>query len=52
MLQLDVKFVFLNGTLIKEIYIEQLEGFKEDIITNKVYPLEKALYGLKQAPKA
>jgi hypothetical protein len=44
--------LFLNGTLDEEIYVEQPEGFENEISANKVYLLKKALYGLKQAPRA
>ena len=46
---MDVKSVFLNGELDKEIYMEQPQGF---IITGSeslVCYLKKAIYGLKQA---
>lgn len=49
---MDVKSVFLNGILQKEVYIEQLEGFKDLRLLNHVYRLKKVLYGLKQAPRA
>jgi len=49
--QLDVKSVFLNRYLQKEIYIEQLRGFDVKGQEEKVYLLKKAFYGLKQAPR-
>nr|KYP54754.1 Retrovirus-related Pol polyprotein from transposon TNT 1-94 [Cajanus cajan] len=49
--QMDVKTVFLNSDLEEEIYINQLEGFIEPGMENKVCKLVKSLYGLKQAPK-
>ena len=48
---MDVKTTFLNGNLVKEIYIKQLEGFVVPGQEHKVYKLVKSLYGLKQAPK-
>ena len=50
--QIDVKSVFLNGYINKEVYVEQPPGFKDDKKPNHVYKLKKALYGLKQAPRA
>ena len=38
---LDIKFAFLNGKL-KEIYVEQPQGFVVDGEENKVYKLKKA----------
>ena len=49
--QMDVKSVFLNGYINKEMYLEQPPGFEDDKKPNHVYKLKKALYGLKQAPK-
>nr|GEX11461.1 hypothetical protein [Tanacetum cinerariifolium] len=49
--QMDVKMVFLNGYLNKEVYVEQPEGFVIQRQENKVCRLVKSLYGLKQAPK-
>ena len=49
---LDVKFAFLNGILLEEIYVQQPEGFVVTSHEHKVYKLHKALYGLKQAPRA
>jgi hypothetical protein len=50
--QMDVKSVFLNGPIKKEVYIEQQPSFKSEEYPNYVYRLHKAFYGLKQAPRA
>eukprot|EP00253_Pinus_taeda_P033257 PITA_33257 len=50
--QMDVKFVFLNGGLEEEVYIEQRDGFILENDSKLVCRLRKALYGLKQAPRA
>ena len=44
---MDVKSVFLNGKLSKEVYVAQPLGFFDAKYPNHVYRLEKALYGLK-----
>ena len=49
---MDVKYVFLNGELEEEVYIEQPKGFLFSKKINYVCKLNKALYGLKQAPRA
>jgi len=49
--QLDVKTVFLNGDLEKEIYMSQPTGFKTAGKENMVCKLKKSLYGLKQSPR-
>ena len=46
---LDIKSAYLYGTLDKEIYMEQPEGFVDANHPKKVLKLRKALYGLKQA---
>ena len=48
---MDIKLAFLNGEL-KEVYIEQLEGFLLSEKEDYVCMLKKALYGLKQALRA
>nr|GEX14674.1 hypothetical protein [Tanacetum cinerariifolium] len=50
--QMDVKTAFLHGTLKKDMYVCQPEGFVDADHPSHVYKLKKALYGLKQAPKA
>ena len=45
--QIDIKTVFLNSQIIKDIYIKHLYSFSK---SKKVYYLLKGLYGLKQSP--
>ena len=47
--QLDVKIAFLHGDLEEEIYMQQLEGFKEPSKEDYVCLLKRSLYGLKQS---
>ncbi|GJS33859.1 putative ribonuclease H-like domain-containing protein [Tanacetum coccineum] len=49
---LDVKSVFLYGTIEKEVYVHQPPGFVDPAHPNKVYKMIKVLYGLHQAPRA
>ena len=49
--QMDVKTAFLYGDLEKEIYMEQLEGFKVKGKQDYFCRLKKSLYDLKQRPK-
>nr|GFA96561.1 hypothetical protein [Tanacetum cinerariifolium] len=50
--QMDVKTIFLHGSLKEDVYVCQLEGFIDADHPSHVYKLKKALYGLKQAPRA
>ncbi|GKC46041.1 putative ribonuclease H-like domain-containing protein [Tanacetum coccineum] len=50
--QMDVKIAFLHGSLKKEVYVCQPEGFIDVDQPSHVYKLKKALYGLKHAPRA
>jgi len=46
---MDVKSVFLNGVISKEVYVKQSPGFEDHKCPDHVYKLKKSLYGLKQA---
>ena len=48
---MDVKTIFINGDLVEEIHMKQLEGFVVPRQEHKVCKLIKCLYGLKQARK-
>nr|GEU29655.1 hypothetical protein [Tanacetum cinerariifolium] len=50
--QMDVKTVFLHGSLKEDVYVCQPEGFIDADHPSHVYKLKKDLYGLKQAPRA
>nr|GEX79528.1 putative reverse transcriptase domain-containing protein [Tanacetum cinerariifolium] len=50
--QMDVKTVFLHGTLKEDVYVCQPKGFIDADHPSHVYKLKKALYRLKQAPRA
>ena len=50
--QMDVKCIFLNGFINKEVFVEQPPNFESFNFPNHVFKLKKELYGLKQAPKA
>jgi hypothetical protein len=49
---MDVKYAFLNGELMEEVYVHQPPGFTSPSSVRKFLKLNKALYGLKQAPRA
>jgi hypothetical protein len=48
---MDVRSVFLNGSIKQEVYVEQPSGFGSEEHPNHVYKLHNVLYGLKQAPR-
>nr|GFB95448.1 hypothetical protein [Tanacetum cinerariifolium] len=50
--QMDVKSVFLYGTIDEEVYVMQPPGFQDPNFSAKVYKVEKAMCGLHQAPRA
>nr|GFB59093.1 putative ribonuclease H-like domain-containing protein [Tanacetum cinerariifolium] len=50
--QMDVKSVFLYGTIDEEVYVMQPFGFQDLKFPARVYKVEKAMYGLHQAPRA
>eukprot|EP00253_Pinus_taeda_P028274 PITA_28274 len=50
--QMDVKTVFLHGSIKEEVYVEQPKAFEIYDQESHVCRLKNALYGLKQAPRA
>ena len=44
--QMDVKIVCLNGNLLEDVYMTQLEGFTSPENSRKVCKLQKSIYGL------
>nr|GEX79757.1 putative ribonuclease H-like domain-containing protein [Tanacetum cinerariifolium] len=50
--QMDVKSVFLYGTIDEEVYVMQPSRFQDPEFPDRVYKVEKAMYGLHQAPSA
>nr|GEY07914.1 retrovirus-related Pol polyprotein from transposon TNT 1-94 [Tanacetum cinerariifolium] len=50
--QMDVKTVFLHGTLKEDVYVCQPKVFIHTDHPSHVFKLKKELYGLKQAPRA
>ncbi|CAI7846237.1 unnamed protein product [Closterium sp. NIES-54] len=48
--QMDITTAFLNGIILEELYMLQLEGLDDGC--GRVCMLKKAIYGLKQAPRA
>ena len=49
--QMDVKTAFLNGSLDKDIYMDQLDGYLVEIQPDYVCKLKRSLYGLQQSPR-
>jgi hypothetical protein len=49
--QMDVKSVFLNGSIKEEVYVKQPPGFKNKEYPNYIYKPHMTLFGLKQAPR-
>nr|GEY24810.1 hypothetical protein [Tanacetum cinerariifolium] len=47
--KMDVNTAFLNEKLTKDVFMAQLEGFKNATYPKRVCKLQKAIYGLKQA---
>lgn len=50
--QVDVNNAFLHSELCEEVFISQLEGFKDERKPQYICRLKKALYGLKHALRA
>ena len=50
--QMDVKTIFLNGNLPKDMYMTQSEGFESKKFPNKVCKLQRSIYGFKQASQS
>ncbi|KAL0448558.1 UNVERIFIED_CONTAM: hypothetical protein Slati_1412200 [Sesamum latifolium] len=49
---MDVKTASLNGFIMKEIFIDQSEGFNSVGEEQKICHLQRSIYGLKQASRS
>lgn len=49
---MNVKSAFLNGYILKEVYVEQPLSFTSYNFPNYVFKLKMVFYGLKQTPRA
>ena len=49
--QMDVKIAFLNGSLDKDVYVTQPEGFVNPKDARKICELRGSIYGLKRASR-
>ena len=49
--QMDVKITFLNGSLEKDMYMTQPEGFVIPNEARRICKLDKSIYGLRQASR-
>ena len=47
--KMDVKTTFLNGNLLKGVYMTQIKGFFDPKYFNRVCKIQRSIYGLKQA---
>nr|GEY68293.1 putative ribonuclease H-like domain-containing protein [Tanacetum cinerariifolium] len=50
--QMDVKSIFLYGTIDEKVYVMQPPGFQDPEFPARVYKVEKVMCGLHQAPSA
>ena len=50
--QMDVKTTFLNGNLLKDVYMTQPEGFVDPKYPNRVCKIQRSIYGLKKASRS
>jgi Reverse transcriptase (RNA-dependent DNA polymerase) len=49
--QMDIKNIFLQGTLEEEVYMTLSPGHKKENMFNLVCRLQNSIYGLKQSPR-
>lgn len=49
---MDVKNIFLNCYISKEVYAKQPPSFKRHDFQNHVFKLKRAFYGSKESPRA
>ena len=49
---MDVKTTFLNGNLLKGVYMRQPKGFFNPKYPNRVCKLQRSIYGLNQASRS
>ena len=50
--QMDVKTAFLNGNLLEDVHMTQLESSVQPKNSGKVCKLQRSIYGLKQASRS